>query len=182
MNDVSTHDKREALHRRMRELAGELARLQGDLVALGPGQRLPGLYLVVEAGGQRALLPASHVQEIVRLVPFSPVPEGPPHALGSFVCRGQPVLALDLAACLGSRREPDLDAHVVVFSASPPFGLLVDGVLSTVEAPLLLEGGDAGAGDWCDTRLVAGLCRMDDGIVPLLGMAALARSAEAVTP
>jgi len=58
----------------------------------------------------------------------------------------------------------------------------VDGVLSTVEAPLLLEGGDAGAGAWRETRLVAGLCRMDDGIVPLLGVAALARSVEGVVP
>jgi purine-binding chemotaxis protein CheW len=182
MNDIAAHDRREALHHRMRELAGEMARLQGDLLALGPGQRLPGLYLVVEAGGQRALLPASQVQEIVRLVPFSPLPGAPQHAVGSFVCRGQPVLALDLAACLGNRREPDLDAHVVVFSSAPPFGLLVDGVLSTVDAPLLLEGGDAGADVWRQTRLVAGLCRMDDGIVPLLGVAALARSVEGVVP
>ncbi len=182
MNDVPTHERREALHHRMRELAGELARLHGDLVALGPGERLPGLYLAVEAAGRRALLPAAHVQEIVRLVPFAPVPGAPPHALGTFVCRGQPVLALDLATCLGARRDPDRDAHLVVFSSSPPFALLVDGVLSTVEAPLLLEGGDAGPEAWREAHLVAGLCRLDDEAVPLLGVAALARSVEGVVP
>ena len=71
---------------------------------------------------------------------------------------------------------------MVVFSSSPPFALLVDGVLSTVEAPLLLQGGGAGPEAWREARLVAGLCRLGDEVVPLLGVAALARSVEGVAP
>jgi hypothetical protein len=58
----------------------------------------------------------------------------------------------------------------------------VDAVLSTLEAPLLLPGGDAGPETWREARLVAGLCRLGDEVVPLLGVAALARSVEGVVP
>ncbi len=169
-------ERRLALQRRLADLASELHRVERDLVALGPGERLPGLHLLVEAAGHRALVAASEVQEIVRLVAFAPIPGAPRHALGTFVFRGRPVVALDLASFLSVARVPSLDAHVVVLGGARALGLVVDGVRAVVDAPLLVEGEAASA--WGGTRLVAGLCRVGDEALPLLGLGALARAVE----
>jgi purine-binding chemotaxis protein CheW len=80
-------------------------------------------------------------------------------------------LAVDLAALMGVRREPSLDAHLVVCSGNRTVALLVDHVRDIVEAPLLVdrvaEGEERSA--WDSTGLMAGLCRTGDGSLrPLL--------------
>ncbi len=164
------------LRRRLAALDAERDRLQAELVALGPGEPLPGMHLAVEVAGRRALLSASRVLEVVPLVPFSPLPRAVPHARGAFLYRGQPVVALDLASLAGVPREPDLDAHLVVLASHRPFALLVDRARA-LAAPPVVAPGDADAGDpWRGSPLVAALCRCGAEVVPLLATAALERA------
>jgi purine-binding chemotaxis protein CheW len=176
--DVAAGDTRSAtdLRKRLAALDAERERLQAELVALGPGEPLPGMHLSVEVGGRRALLPAHSVLEVVPLVPFSPLPRPVPHASGAFVYRGQPAVALDLASLAGAPRTPELDAHLVVLASHHPFALLVDRARPLAEPPVVAAG-DADAGDaWRGSPLVAALCRCGDEVVPLLATAALERA------
>jgi purine-binding chemotaxis protein CheW len=160
---------RASLVGKLRQLEGELQRAQAELAALG-GETIPGLHLIVEAAGQRALLSIGRVQEIVRVVTTTPLPGAPPHVLGTFVCRGAPILAVDLGAVTGAERALGLDAQIVVLAGSPAIGLVVDQVLSLVDGPRLFEG-DVAAGTpegWRGSRLVAGLCVQDQAVLPLL--------------
>jgi purine-binding chemotaxis protein CheW len=93
----------------------------------------------VEAGGRRVLLAASHVQEVIRLVAFTPG-AAHPASLGTFAWRGQPVEALDLAALLGVRREPALDAQIAVLATAPAVGLVLDRVCGLHERPVSWPG------------------------------------------
>lgn len=178
---VSTADpssRRESLRRRLAELEGELAEVQDALVSLGAGEPLPGLYLLAEAAGRRALIPAATAQEIVRLVAFEPLAAARPEVLGSFVWRGRPVVALDLASFLGVQREPSLDAHVVIAGGSRACGIVVDAVRTLVESPVMVErGGEDGLADWSRSGIAAGYCRVADEILPLVSIQALAAAA-----
>ncbi len=171
----ATDKKRRALRRRLTEIQGELARAQGELAAMGAGESLPGLHLVVEAAGQRGLVSDALVVEVVRLVACSSLPGMPRHVLGSFLHRGRPAVAVDLASILGSAREPSLDAHVVVMAGARPLGLVVDAVSAVVDSPLLVADGPDGPSlaQWRSADLVTGLCRVGDEIVPLLGFGPL---------
>jgi purine-binding chemotaxis protein CheW len=160
--------RREHLHRRLRELEGELTRVQGELVGLGPGEQLPGVYLVLEAGGLTAALPAARVAEIVRLVECTPLPEAPVHVLGTFSYRGDPVVALDLGAYLRGAQQPSLEAHMLVLSGSRPVALVVDRVRTLVETLVVAEADALQPNGWLRSGLVAGLCRVGDELVPLL--------------
>ena len=90
---------------------------------------------------------------------------------GTFVCRGLPVVAVDLAAiATGRRLEPALDAQVIVLAGAPSIGLLVDRIAGLVDGPRLFEGDREAATPegWRGSRLVAGLCLHEGGVLPLL--------------
>lgn len=164
------------LRSRLAALDAERDRLQAELASLGPGEPLPGMHLVVELAGHRALLPAGRVLEVVPLVPFSPLPQAGPHTLGAFVYRGQPLAALDLRSLVGAPSAPALDAHLVVIAAQRPFAVLVDRARPLATPPLVAPG-DVDAGDaWRASALVATLCRCDGEVLPLLATAALERA------
>jgi purine-binding chemotaxis protein CheW len=167
---VEPDRKRAELRKRLMELESELEQAQREFVALGPGEALPGLFLVVEISGHAAAIPASCVVEIVRLVECSPLPQAPAHVLGTFLYRGEPVLAVDPARYLGSLEEPRLDAHLVVLNAGRPVALVVDRVRMLVEAPTVAAPGerDGRPEGWFSSPLVAGLCRIGSELVPLL--------------
>ncbi len=171
-------DERAALVAELRRLEDQLLSAQQRLVALG-GETLPGLHLLVEAAGRRGILPTARVTEIVRLVSTAPLPGAPPHVLGTFVLRGAPVVAVDLAAAMGASREPALDAQIIVLAGSPMVGLVVDRIDRAIESPRLFDG-DAVEGmpeAWRGSPLVAGLCVIDGESIPLLDPAPLAASA-----
>ncbi|HSN90638.1 MAG TPA: chemotaxis protein CheW [Anaeromyxobacteraceae bacterium] len=163
---------------RLRHLEDEIQRAQAELAAMG-GEALPGLHLVVEAGGRRALLAVTRVQEIVRLVAMEPLSGAPPEVRGTFVCRGLPVVAVDLAAyATGPRPEPALDAQVIVLAGAPAVGLVVDRIAGLVDGPRLF-GGDADAATpegWRGSRLLAGLCLHEGAVLPLLDPTPVASS------
>jgi purine-binding chemotaxis protein CheW len=171
------HPNRASLVAELRRLEQALQRTQGQLAALG-GEALPGLHLVLETSGGRALLPIARVREIVRLVATEPLPGAPRPVLGSFVCRGAPVIAVDLAAGLGEAHEPPLDAQMVILAGAPAIALVVDRVRGLVDSPRL-HVGDAGASlpdGWRGSRLVAGLCVEGGAVVPLLDPSPLAEA------
>lgn len=158
---------RASLVERLRLLEEELSRAQDQLAAIG-GEELPGLHLVVEAGGRRGLLPAGRVQEIVRLVATQPIPGAPPSILGTFVCRGTPVVAVDLASLLGVKRQPALDAQIAVLAGTPAVGLVFDRIRGLHERPVLHAAGREEIPGWEGSRLVAGLCTAGGEVLPLL--------------
>ena len=152
----------------LRRLEDELQKVQGRLFQLG-GEALPGVHLMIEAAGRRALLSSGRVLEVVRLVATHPLVGAPAHVRGTFVCRGMPVIAVDLRKLLGATTEPALDAQIVILAGTPTIGLIVDHVPRLVENPRLYDG-DVVAGmpdGWRDSRLAAGLCLDGDEVIPV---------------
>lgn len=160
---------RDALVAELRRLEDELQRAQATLLTMG-GATLPGLHLLVDAGGARGLVSGARVSEVVRLVATAPLAGAPPHVLGTFVCRGAPVLALDLAGVLGVTREPPLDAQIVILTGTPRVGLVVDRIERLLDGPRVFEGDAAGRthAAWSAAGLVAGLCVDGGEVLPLV--------------
>jgi len=161
---------RDALVAELRRLEDELQRAQADLLALG-GANLPGLHLVIDAGGARGLLPTARVSEVVRLVATTPLAGAPPHVIGTFVCRGAPVLAVDLAAVLGIRREAPIDSQIVILAGTPRVGLVVDRIERLIDGPRVFAGEAAGRTHeaWRGAAgLVAGLCVDGADVLPVV--------------
>lgn len=179
-NPVDAQVRRASVQERLSELEAEQARLRRELVSLEGELRLPGMYLTLEAAGTSALLAADTVQEVVRLVELEPLPGAPPHVAGTFTYRGRPAMAVDLAVLLGVRRQPDLDAHLVICKGARTVAVLVDRVRDLVEAPVLVDGTPDGAVPmpWDATGLMAGLCRTPEGVRPLLRTSAVLVGAE----
>jgi purine-binding chemotaxis protein CheW len=174
--------RRASVQRRLISLENEVTRLRRELVGLGGEHRLPGLFLTVEVAGTQVLLPSDSVQEVVRLVELQPLPGAPDHVMGAFIYRGVSAMAVDLAALLGVKREPSLDAHLVVCAGARTVALMVDHVQDIVEAPLLVDRLEEGEqqSPWDKTGLMAGLCRIaDGGLRPLLRTSTILAAAEA---
>jgi purine-binding chemotaxis protein CheW len=160
---------RASLVAKLRELEDRLQRTQAELLALG-GETLPGLHLVFEVAGRRALLASRRVVEVVQLVATTPLPGAPPHVLGTFLYRGGPVVAVDLAMLLGVSRLPGLDAQILILAGAPPVGLVVDKIERLSDAPRLFAG-DASAAmpeSWRGSPFVAGLCVEQGEVLPLV--------------
>jgi chemotaxis signal transduction protein len=163
--------RRRALVHELRALEREGARVRAELVGLGPGERLPGLHLVVAVTGGRMLLPCARVAEIARVVAYEPIPGAPPWLLGTFVWRGRPAVAVDLGARPGGERASSLEALLVILDGTPTVALVVDEVCRLVEDPLLAASADATV----DGGVVAGTCRVEDEALPVLAPEALER-------
>lgn len=165
--DISA--SRAELVAQLHQLEQQLQSVQGRLLAMGSGT-LPGIHLVIEAGGKKALLASARVSEVVRMVAITPLAGAPPAVRGTFICRGAPVVAVDLRKMLGARDDPGLDAEIVVLAGAPGIGLIVDHVPRLLENPRLYEG-DLVAGmpaGWRDSRLAAGLCVDGEEVLPVL--------------
>jgi purine-binding chemotaxis protein CheW len=174
-NSVDAQVRRISVQERLSELEAEQVRLRRELVSLAGEVRLPGMYLTLEAAGTSALLAADSVQEVVRLVELEPLPGAPAHMAGTFVYRGSPAMVVDLGALLGTRREPDLDAHLVICKGARTVALLVDRVKDLVDSPVLVDG-NPGADtplSWDASGLMGGLCRTPEGVRPLLRVSAV---------
>jgi chemotaxis signal transduction protein len=163
--------RRHALIEELRAIERAWLRVRAGLAALGPGERLPGLHLLVKVAGRRMLLPGDRVGEIARIVACDPVPGSPPWVLGTFLWRGQPGLAVDLGARLGGARASGLETIMIVLDGAPTVALVVEDVLGLVEDPVLAEvGGEEGA-----ASLLVGACRLDEEAVPIVAPEAVER-------
>lgn len=176
-----TREETAALRARLAVLEREVAGLYERLGDAEDGVPLPGVHLVLEAGGFAALVPAGRVVELVRLVSFTPVPAAAPGVLGSFVFRGAPHVAVDLAALLGVQRRPALDAHLVLLEGAGRAALVVDRVRALADEPLLSRRSveDEAGQRWTRSGLVAAWCLVGAQPVPLLDLDRLVARAEA---
>lgn len=164
--------RRRALVRELRAIEREHRRVREGLAALGPGERLPGQFLVACAAGGRVLVPAARIAELARRVALDRVPGAPPWVLGAFVWRGRPAVALDLGARLGGAPARSLDAMMVILDGAPTVALVVDELQGLVEEPLLADGAEGEA-----AHLFLGACRVEDQAVPVLAPELLERDA-----
>ena len=174
---AGTHDggaRRRALVQELHAIEREWLRVRAGLVELGPGERLPGLHLVVGLSSGRMLLPCARVAEIARIVACEPIPGAPPWVLGTFVWRGRPAVAVDLEARLGGAPATSLAAMMVILDGAPTVAVVVAEARGLVEDPLLADGGPEGEG----RRFVLGACRVDDEAVPVLAPELLEREAQ----
>jgi purine-binding chemotaxis protein CheW len=173
--DTDGSGRRTALVRELRALEREWLRVRAGLAALGPGERLPGLHLVLRIASGRLLLPCARVAEVARIVACDPIPAAPRWVLGAFVWRGRPAVAVDLEARLGGAPTATLDAMMVILDGSPTVAAVVDEIRGLAEDPILDEAapapGDAG-------RLVIGACRVDAEAVPVIAPELLERDAQ----
>lgn len=177
-NDAGAAAQRGAILDALRANAREHARLRAGLVALGPDQRLPGLYLAVVAGGGRLLVPGARVAEVALRVALDPVPGGPAWLAGAFLWRGRPARAVDLGARLGAAPCRRQDALLVILDGEPPVAMLVDEVQGLVEDPLVAEAREAGAPS---SRLLLGACAVEGEAVQVLAPEVVEQDAWGVT-
>jgi len=152
-----------------RRLEEEIQQVEQRLLSFG-GETLPGVHLVIEAAGCRALLSSNRVVEVVRLVATTPVPGAARHVHGTFLWRRTPVIAVDLRKLLGAADEPGLEAQMVILTGSPCLALVVDHVPRLLEDPKLFEGEVAAglAAGLRDCRLVVGLCLDGEEVLPVI--------------
>jgi chemotaxis protein histidine kinase CheA len=155
----------------LRAVEREWQRVRAGLAGLGPGEKLPGLHLLVRVGGGHVLLPAARIAEIARVVAFDPIPGAPPWLSGAFVWRGTPSLAVDLGARLGAEPSTSLDAVMVILDGAPTVALLVEEVRGLWEDPVIGDGGGEGA----KSPVFAGTCQVGGEAVPLLAIGVLER-------
>jgi len=176
--------RRASLAVRLRELEVEIQRAQAELASLG-GEMLLGLYLVVRAAGRRALIASTRVREVVRLVETRPLPGAPAHVLGTFLCRGLPVIAVHLGTALGgAQRAPELDAQIAMLAGAPAVDLVVERIEGLIDGPRLFDG-ERSSGtpeSWRGSPLVAGLCVHDGEVLPLLDPAPLVAALRGTEP
>ena len=167
----------EGLLERAARLERELLELERQLVGTGVRTPRTGLHLVVEVGGDRALIEARTVLQITRLVEFTPIPGAPPAVLGGFVRRGEPGVAVDLARLLGAVREPEVDAHLVIAGGARMLGVLVDRVRNVVEAPPRIDPRAERLLPAFRAELVAAWCDVGGSLLPVVTLEAIERLA-----
>ena len=165
----------EGLLERAARLERELLELERQLVGAGVRTPRAGLHLVVEAGGERALIEARTVLQVTRLVEFTPISGAPPAVLGGFVRHGQPGVAVDLARLMGVVREPDVDAHLVIAGGARMLGVLVDRVRNVVDAPPRIDPRAERLLPAFRAELVAAWCEVGGWLLPVVTLDAIER-------
>lgn len=162
---------------RAARLERELLDLEGQLTSVGAGTTRAGLHMVVEAGGHRALIQARSVVQITRVVEFTPIPGAGEAVLGGFVRHGQPAVAVDLARLMGSPRELDLDAHLVIVGGARLLGILVDRVRHVIDAPARVDPRAERLLPSFRAELVSGWCDAGGWLLPVIEVEAIERLA-----
>lgn len=93
--------------------------------------------VVFRLEGREYAFPVEHVDEILRMVALTPVPEAPPWLSGVINLRGQVVPVVDLRMRLGLPRQvPGLSTPIMVVRAGGRVaGLIVDAVDEVLALP-----------------------------------------------
>jgi purine-binding chemotaxis protein CheW len=120
-------------------------------------------------------VPASQVQEVVRVGELTPVHHAPPYVVGIRNLRGRIVTVIDLAVrlSLGTIGSSHDNRILIVESLNEPIGLLVDSVADTelvtenevLPPPPNING--------VQSQNLSGVCRQGDRLVALLDLDAV---------
>jgi chemotaxis signal transduction protein len=122
------------------------------------------VMLLIEIDGFRCGLPLDAVREVLPAARVEPLPGAPVPAMGVLNLRGEPLVVVDGAACIGGA-ERDLrgtDRFVVLAAVEPRCALRVEAVhdLMTVPADSLVGGRSLGA-----TGTDADVALLEDGLL-----------------
>lgn len=137
--------------------------------------------LVFEVGGQRYGLPIVDVRELVRAVAITPLPDAPVVIEGVVNVRGRVLPVLDVRARFRLPAKPlDPSDHFIVASAGPRGVILrVDRAthLAFVDDSSVQQPETLGP----NTAYVAGVARLEDGLVLIHDLATFLSAAEATS-
>jgi purine-binding chemotaxis protein CheW len=134
--------------------------------------------LVFEVGGVRYGLPAAQVREIVRAVTIVPLPQAPPIVEGLINVRGNLVPVFDVRTRFRLAAKPlsHTDHLVLAWAESRLVAIRADRALNlervepdSIEDPTLLAR---------ETRYVAGVAKLPDGLVLIHDLRAFLDEAE----
>ena len=137
--------------------------------------------LVFEVGGQRYGLPIADVLELVRAVAITPLPDAPAFVEGIVNVRGRVLPVLDVRGRFRLPAKPlDPSDHFIIASAG------ARGVILRVDRATQLALVDASAVQPPETlgpgaTYVAGVARLDDGLVLIHDLATFLSAAEAAS-
>ena len=137
-------------------------------------------FLVFGHRGARYGLDVRAVREIVWLPELSPIEELPPYIAGVFNLRGRVVPVMDLGLRFGHAREPFLtsDRIIVIESDEAGVGVVANELRDVLAIPqAAIEDVRSYQGAGGHAQFVSGEAKLDDGLVMLLDVAALLRSA-----
>lgn len=141
-------------------------------------------YLAFEVGGAEYALPLGQVDEILPLRSARTSLRGPRSLSGRLVVRGESLAVLDLAVVLGEGESAFGPQACAVVARAPGVAarvaLAVHEVRTVIEvAPSAIAPPPRLAG-LADVNLLAGVARVETRLVPVLELASLLDTAEAV--
>jgi len=132
------------------------------------------VYLLFDLRGRPHAIGVEYIREIVPLPELTPVEEVPPEVVGVMNLRGAVIPVMDLALRLDFPPQPyNLDHCVMVVSCKERlWGLLVDNVERLVQILSTdVEMADRYHQDLPSPPLfLAGIGRLDDGLVPIIDL------------
>lgn len=119
--------------------------------------------LVVQLAGTRCALPASAVEEILPAARVQPVAAATDRVLGLLSVRGEPVVVIDGAACMGRVGTPldPAERFVVLADTEPKTAVRVDAACDVIDLPMRRLGGEAVT----EGLASLGVAVLDDGLV-----------------
>jgi chemotaxis signal transduction protein len=182
---MATDTPAQELRRRLRDLEHQLAGVRQELAKVSPGEKMSGLQTLIDTDGARCVLSAAGILEIGPLVHFTKVPSAPPHVLGTLIGRGIPTLAVHLGSLLAQvKSEPGWYSKLVILHGSRRIALVVDRITALTQAPLLSAEGDlsAAAERLRRAELVAGYCRVEQEVLPILQVEPIIAALEPFIP
>lgn len=131
------------------------------------------------AGGQSFSLAITHVREIRRWSPVTPLPNAPRELLGVMNLRGSVIPIYDLAASFGLPPTAENHRNVIVVATheGQTVGLLVEAVseILSVDRTRIQETPDLRSEN--TRRSITGVITLDDGMTRVIDLAAILHSA-----
>ena len=149
----------------------------GPPVILGQEGSAPSL-VVFHLDEQRFALRLSIVERVVPMVEVTLLPRAPDIVVGVINIEGEVIAVLDIRARFAlPQRAPTLTDHLLVArTALRPVALAVDAVAGVAEAPHITS-----ATQITDAPYLAGVARLDDGLVLIHDLDTFLSSAESKT-
>ena len=146
---------------------------QDSSMAVDSAAAKAGKFLTFLLADEEYGLEILSVQEIVSVLPLTPVPRAPQHVKGVINLRGKIIPVLDLRTKFGMG-ETVCDEHaaiVVVWVNDTQVGLLVDRVVEVADVLAEQIEEVPAFGDRLDTQFILGLAKFEDRVLILLDIA-----------